>query len=197
MEVETICRILVPTILVPTAAVSMYFRKKADRVGGRVPISLDGPGFRVPAMVIALTAAMLTVGFLIHPAWIAWSQFPLPDWVRLLGGPLGWACVVWILWMFMHLGPNVTNTAQTRSEHRLVTSGPYRLVRHPLYTGGLALGVSYTLLMASWVMAGLTVATCCVLAIRTRQEEANLIARFGDDYRSYRERTGKYVPRLW
>jgi protein-S-isoprenylcysteine O-methyltransferase Ste14 len=84
----------------------------------------------------------------------------------------------------------------TRKEHTLVTTGPYRWVRHPFY------GAAVLALLASSLVAanGFLFITGCVpvllLRFRTWKEEENLIARFGDEYRAYMQRTGRFVPRL-
>ncbi|MCZ6444949.1 MAG: isoprenylcysteine carboxylmethyltransferase family protein, partial [Planctomycetota bacterium] len=91
---------------------------------------------------------------------------------------------------------NVTRTARTRAHHTLVTGGPYRWVRHPLYSSGVVLCTAYVLLTANWfilLMCGLAFA---VLLVRTSKEEANLIKKFGDEYRAYMSRTGRFLPRL-
>ena len=101
-----------------------------------------------------------------------------------------------VVWMFRTLGRNLTDTVVTRKQHTLVTNGPYRWVRHPLYTLAALLGIASSLAAANWffIVAGGLV--FLLLAIRTRKEEENLLARFGDDYRTYMQRTGRFVPRL-
>ena len=77
-----------------------------------------------------------------------------------------------------------------------ITTGPYRWVRHPLYTLAALLGVANFLAAANWFFFVMGGAIFLLLAIRTRKEEENLIARFGDDYRNYMQRTGRFLPRL-
>ena len=84
----------------------------------------------------------------------------------------------------------------TRKQHTLVTTGPYRWMRHPLYTSAALLGLANSLAAANWFFFVTGCAVFLLLAIRTRKEEENLIARFGDDYRNYMQRTGRFVPWL-
>ena len=101
-----------------------------------------------------------------------------------------------LIWAFRHLGRNLTDTVVTRREHTLVIDGPYRWVRHPFY-GSVALFVLGTsLIAANWflfVTGGLVIG---LLIIRTRTEEEKLLGRFGDSYRAYMERTGRFVPKI-
>ena len=101
-----------------------------------------------------------------------------------------------LFWTFQSLGRNLTDTVVTRREHTLVTHGPYRWVRHPFYGVVLLWGLSMTLLTANWLIAVLGLAAIAMLVRRTTIEEAKLTERFGDEYRSYAAKTGRFFPRL-
>ena len=74
--------------------------------------------------------------------------------------------------------------------------GPYRWIRHPLYDSAALLTVAVSLIAANWFLFVTGVVLFGLLIIRTRTEEANLVARFGDSYRTYMERTGRFLPRI-
>jgi protein-S-isoprenylcysteine O-methyltransferase Ste14 len=101
-----------------------------------------------------------------------------------------------LFWTFHSLGTNLTDTVVTRRAHALVTRGPYRWVRHPFYLVGFLWGLSLSLLSANWLLALLAAAVLGIMVARTGVEERNLEARFGDEYRAYAGRTGKFFPRL-
>jgi protein-S-isoprenylcysteine O-methyltransferase Ste14 len=135
--------------------------------------------------------------YLINPSAMAWSSIPLPAWLRWAGGFIAVFVVPPLLyWTFSSLGKNLTDTVVTRREHTLVTHGPYRWVRHPFYGVLFVWAVSLTLLTANWFMSLLALGVLTMLVIRTRIEEQKLIERFGDDYRAYMSRTGRFLPRL-
>jgi len=104
--------------------------------------------------------------------------------------------VLFSYWVFNNLGNNVSPSVATRSQHQLVTSGPYRWIRHPLYTMGMVSYVSFAMLSANWAIAVLSLAVFVILNIRLPQEEAGLIEKFGDEYREYMQRTGRFLPKL-
>ena len=107
--------------------------------------------------------------------------------------------VVWgvlLVWTFQNLGRNLTDTVVTRKQHTLVTTGPYRWVRHPMYASAALAIVGNSLVAANWYLFVVGCLALLLLVIRTRKEEQNLIAKFGDDYRNYMQRTGRFVPRL-
>jgi len=94
------------------------------------------------------------------------------------------------------LGKNLTDTVVTRAGATLVTHGPYRWVRHPFYVTAAILIFSVTLLTANWLigLSGLTVMV--LLVVRTAKEEQMLTDRFGEEYRQYISKTGRFFPRL-
>jgi protein-S-isoprenylcysteine O-methyltransferase Ste14 len=134
--------------------------------------------------------------YLTKPAALAWAALRLPAWVRWLGVGLGLVFGALVTWTFRSLGRNLTDTVVTRQEHTLVTTGPYRWIRHPFYTSAALAIPASTLVAANWFFLAMGCVVFGLLVIRTRKEEENLIARFGDSYRSYMQRTGRFWPRL-
>ena len=134
--------------------------------------------------------------WMINPAWMARSSLPLPMWLRWIGLAVVAIGGSLLVWTFHNLGKNLTDTVVTRREHSLVTSGPYRWVRHPLYLA-CALGIlGGSLATANWFFVAVGAVVLIFLYCRTRIEEAKLVERFGDDYRSYMRRVGRFLPRL-
>jgi protein-S-isoprenylcysteine O-methyltransferase Ste14 len=136
------------------------------------------------------------VAYLVNPQGIAWASVPLPEWLRWTGAGLLAACALLLSWTLHSLGKNLTDTVVIRKAHTLVTTGPYRWVRHPFYVSVLLLALSCAMLAANWFIlaSGLTLFTMMVL--RTRIEEGKLVERFGDEYRRYMQHTGAFFPRL-
>jgi Mn-dependent DtxR family transcriptional regulator len=114
----------------------------------------------------------------------------------LVGVVIGVLCAVGIYWLFSNIGTGITLTSATRKEHRLVTHGPYRWIRHPLYTFGSALFISLGMIADNWFIGLLGLLAFIPVAIRTPKEEANLIEKFGDEYREYMKHTGRFFPKL-
>ena len=124
------------------------------------------------------------------------SKIGLPDWVRWLGVGIGVLCTLGIYWLFSSIGSGITPTSATRQKHMLVTRGPYRWVRHPLYTFGSSMFVAFGMMADNWFIALLGVLAFIAMATRTPKEEANLIEKFGDEYREYMKRTGRFLPKF-
>ena len=78
----------------------------------------------------------------------------------------------------------------------LITDGPFRLVRHPIYALSRALMASSLLVVPNWPMLALLLVHFLLTQIKARTEEEHLLAIHGDAYRDYRARTGAFLPRL-
>jgi protein-S-isoprenylcysteine O-methyltransferase Ste14 len=180
-------------LLVPVGA---YHRLRSQATRERLDRRQEGLFILVALRLCGFTTLAGVVVYLINPQWMAWGAVPLPVWLRWLGvGPFV-AGGVLIAWTFRHLGKNLTDTVVTRREHTLVTSGPYRWVRHPFYVAAALIFAAMSLLTANAFLAATGGMALLLLVIRTRTEEEKLIERFGDDYRRYMERTGRFFPRL-
>lgn len=96
------------------------------------------------------------------------------------------------------LGRQFSGYVQTSDGHRLVTSGIYRLIRHPAYLGYLCLLIGFPICFGSAGGLVLAVVACIPsLVYRIRVEEAALRNWFGDEYREYERRTRRIIPWVW
>jgi protein-S-isoprenylcysteine O-methyltransferase Ste14 len=195
---ENIFRILVGLIFVTALSISGYFRRKADRESGeKISRRVDGTAMMTAIRIGGLLLWLSPIMYVINPQWMNWSKIGLPEAVRWIGVGLGIFCVFGIYWLFSSIGTGITPTSATRQEHKLSTNGPYRWIRHPLYTFGSSMFVSFGMMADNWFIAALGILTFILMAIRTPKEEANLIEKFGDEYREYMKRTGRYLPKLF
>ena len=144
---------------------------------------------------VGLAVWLGIIAYMINPAWMAWSSVSLPVWLRWMGAGLCVVAAGLLDWTLRSLGPNLTDTVVTRQVHTLVTHGPYRWVRHPFYNCVMLFIIASSLMAANWFLFAAGCAFFCLVAIRTRTEEALLLARFGDAYRTYLRQTGRFVPR--
>ena len=194
---ENIFRLFAAIILFIAMAISSYFRRKADKdTGEKISRKVDGTALMAVIRIGGLILWLSPFAYLINPSWMAWSKLGLPEWARWLGVGIGILCTLGIYWLFSSIGGGITPTSATRKQHILVTSGPYRWVRHPLYTVGSSMFIAFGLMADNWFIAALGVLAFILMAIRTPKEEANLIEKFGDEYREYMKHTGRFFPKV-
>jgi protein-S-isoprenylcysteine O-methyltransferase Ste14 len=201
MNTETSFQIAAILLILSAMSISITFRHQAHkaglRSGDKISPRQEERTFVYWLRSIGGTAMILsTLVYLINPAWMAWAQLPLPPGLRWVGALIGLIGLPIIYWVFSSLGRNVTHTTAIRREHTLVTSGPYRWVRHPLYSVGMLNFLGFSLLTANLFIFLTTLLGFSAILLRTPQEEARLIEKFGEEYRQYMQRSGRFLPRI-
>lgn len=123
--------------------------------------------------------------------------FPESPGLAIVALVLVFAGVVFSIWARLHLGRNWSGEVMVKVGHTLITSGPYRWVRHPIYSGmGLALiGTA----LASGTLSGLLGLAFILFAflVRVRQEEALMRQTFPADYPAYSRHTARLIPGIY
>jgi protein-S-isoprenylcysteine O-methyltransferase Ste14 len=157
---------------------------KADR-GSRIVLGLSvAVGFDSAFGIshVVPTAAMRDAGL---AAWVGLGIF--------------WCGIGLRLWSFRALGRYFTFTVQTSADQPVISAGPYRVVRHPSYTGVLLASIGLSvLLFANWLSLVLVTAAVFVgLGYRIRVEERALLVQLGDSYRRYAASRKRLVPFVW
>lgn len=135
------------------------------------------------------------IAYMVDPAWMAWSSVPLPAWLRWMGVGVYAIATALLTWTLLSPGTNLTDAVVTRREHTLVTRGPYRWVRHPFYDSTALMILAISLMAANWFLLLTGCVGLSLIVVRTRTEEEQLLARFGNAYRAYVLHTGRFVPR--
>jgi protein-S-isoprenylcysteine O-methyltransferase Ste14 len=184
-------------VLVAAIGSSGYYRRRAHKVSGPIARAREGTPMMAGRALVALPLFLAPLVYIINPRWMDWASIAMPMWLRVSGFILALSTVPAVHWILRSLGANVSETVLTKEQHQLVSHGPYRWVRHPLYTTGLALFVGLALMQASWFgLLAAAVALWGITAVVIPREEDALEARFGAQFRAYRSRTGRLVPRL-
>jgi len=174
--------------------IGIYHRLRA-RTGEKLDHRQEGLFILITLRLNGVAGLTGLIMYLTQPAWMSWAALPLPVWLRWIGAGLALFAGLLLVWMFRTLGRNLTDTVVTRKQHTLVTTGPYRWVRHPFYPAAALLVLANSLAAANWFFFTTGGLMFLLLAIRTPKEEENLVARFGNAYRDYIKRTGRFVPR--
>lgn len=196
MTDDHIFRFLLIVGLVTVFPVLVYHRIKAHGTGEKLDRRQEGLFLLISIRLLGAIGMAGLLAFLFDPTLMAWSSVPLSVELRWMGVGLGIVAAALLVWILRSLGKNLTDTVVTRTEHTLVTTGPYRWVRHPFYVAFALAAVANSLATANWFLFVIEGVVFVLLVIRTRKEEARLIERFGDDYREYMRRTGRFFPRL-
>lgn len=180
--------------LVLWAAAEVVLQFRQYRLGGRAAVTEWGS---LGAIALAFAVGMV-LGRL---AGQALPGLALPGGRGVLlavGLPVAWAGIAFRLWAMRTLGRYFRPVVHVQVDHEVVRTGPYRLVRHPAYTGLLVALLG--LLLPSANVASIVVTFACGAAgigYRIRVEERVLLAAMGDRYADYAATTARLVPRVW
>jgi protein-S-isoprenylcysteine O-methyltransferase Ste14 len=112
---------------------------------------------------------------------------------------LGIAALAAALWLFYRshadLGRNWSISLEIRKDHRLITTGVYRLIRHPMYSSFFLLALAQILLLPNWFAGAVgLLAIGALYGLRVRQEEQMMLESFTGQYRHYMAHTKRLIP---
>jgi protein-S-isoprenylcysteine O-methyltransferase Ste14 len=163
-------------------------------------VNLAG-SYKTPVETSLLVLAW--VGFLIPLIWVASPAFSFAEYGLRIGPLVTGAIFLAIgLWLFYRshadLGTNWSITLEVREQHRLITQGVYRRIRHPMYLALVLYSVGQALVIPNWAAGPSNlIAIALICALRVRAEEGMMAAEFGDEYEGYRARTRRLIPGVW
>lgn len=190
-------RIIATILFLIGLLIAGYHRYKAETSGPRVSWKEEGLLIMILLRLSGLTLWLSVILYLLNLRWMHWASIDLPVWIRWSGVGIMALSLPLLFWLFRNIGTNITPTVAIKEEHQLITSGPYRWVRHPLYTVGTMTFLGLALIAANWFIGLAALLVLVLLLIRLPREEARLIEQFGDEYRTYMKHTGRLLPRLF
>ena len=117
--------------------------------------------------------------------------------VAIVGVAFTWLGIALALWARWHLGQYWSGRVTLKEGHKLIRTGPYARLRHPIYSGIDLAALGGALTIDLWrCVAGLSLVVLGYW-MRARQEEAMLAARFGEAFQEHCRHTGFLIPKLW
>ena len=123
--------------------------------------------------------------------------WPETEWIEYLGNALNLTGLLFSFWARLHLGKNWSATVTLKEGHQLITSGPYRLVRNPIYTGILWAMVGDSICLGK-SRGPLAVIMASVAFIKKLQrEERFLSSEFGAEFLKYKSRVKALIPFIY
>lgn len=201
MHPSIIFRLVFFILLVGMLAVRIFFNLRLRQQGesfmpDQQAIQHEGVGlFAVRFVGFFILIAALVLYAIQHP-WMTYLDFFLTSWLRWLGAIIGLGSISLVVWVELELGRQFSPQLQLRQTHKIVTSGPYARVRHPLYTALDGFGLSLALVSANGFFVAIFLISLIGLFFRVPREERMLLDHFGEEYRVYMQQTGRFFPKL-
>lgn len=194
---ETLLRIGFFVVALAMMVVRVRWAQRAEVMAPGVKDVGEG-AWLLPIRVLFLPVWLGTLGlYLLRPELLAPVTLTLPVGLRWVGLAVAAAGVGLLAWVHQSLGVWFSHRLRIREGHALIMVGPYKTVRHPMYTAFLM--ISGGLFLASALLPIGVVVLGGVIAViwsRTPREEQLLTEAFGDEYRRYVARTGALFPKL-
>ena len=170
-------------------SISSFFVKKS--------LTKQGPGWIIWRAVVALVV-ILFVRFdksgalsLFRFSFQSLFSFVIPGSVLTVLGLFG------AIWARINLGRNWSGYVTYKEGQTLVTTGPYRYVRHPIYTSMILMFIGTILYYGSLIISVIFVILAINFILRTRKEEEIMIKLFGERYKEYMKRTKRLIPLIY
>lgn len=192
-------RLIILLQLLAMGVVRAYF----GAPGRKEPAGANPGDGSEPAWLTATLAMIALVHFggilayLTNQSLLRWSAFEAGEVVRWIGIVLSCFGMAGEIWAAVSLGASYSPTLRIADERVVVTAGPYRWIRHPLYAFWLPVMLGWGFAACNWfiVVSG-SVLIFVLAVIRAPQEETMMLKGFGESYREHMARTGRFLPRL-
>ena len=153
-------------------------------------------GKRLVYYVPVVLGCYLMFGKYFAMAWLQMRILPRTQGLAVAAIAITLAGMVFAFWARVYLGRNWSSIPTIKEQHQLIRGGPYRFVRHPIYSG-IELAMAGTFLANGKVRGALAVVVLYIgWVIKSRMEEEFMVRTFGAEYEEYRRTTGALFPRI-
>ncbi len=175
----------------------LYWPIKAAGAKAKAIQRIESPASRILRVLTFLIVIVLLSPIRIPLRWLYLQLWPVGIWPFWIGAVVTVAGLLFAIWAREHLGGNWSSSVTIKQGHELITSGPYALVRHPIYTG-ILIGFLGTAIALSQVRGFLGL-VLVFLAFwgKLRIEEKWMRSQFGETYDSYAHQTAALVPYIF
>ena len=197
METQTIFRIILPILIAAFAAHRGYYVKSYSQPEDATLKKREEGIVSKIAGLLGMTGFLSMIAFVVNPNWLAWADAGFPLSLRWAGVGIALLGFALLQWAQVTLGKSWSDTPRMMKEQALITRGPYRSIRHPIYTAFLLILGSTLFISSNWLI-GLCWIGMTILEVVSRVgfEESLMLEYFGDQYREYMKKTGRLLPKV-
>jgi protein-S-isoprenylcysteine O-methyltransferase Ste14 len=202
MNDDTVFLVLFAALVFIGTSIRGYYTRKIQKTRQRLSVKerveemMRAEGKTCTAFFLAQAVyliALLPLYLLFSSSFLLF-QMPFPSWLRWIGVGLGLLSVPFLAWVHYVLDKGWSVTLKLQAEHKLVTSGPYKRIRHPMYTVHIVYFLSWVLVSANLLFLIYYVLAILLIMLRIPKEERMMLEKFGEEYRAYMKRTGRLLP---
>jgi protein-S-isoprenylcysteine O-methyltransferase Ste14 len=194
---EIVYRLIMVGAFVAMIGIRIYFQSQVLHEEREIKIQENKLSLAAGS-IAALTALIFGAEYIFFPGVFSFTYLvKYPEWLRWFGVFLLAAGIILLGSAHSHLGKSFFSLVVSKEEHQLVTTGPYRWIRHPIYSAYLINYLAGGLVASNLVLTFVPVIFFGLMIInRIPREEAVMREEFGQEYRDLEVRTGRMLPRL-
>jgi len=181
---------------VSLAKTSRWWKDKDKTAENRQPVSEN------LLMIPVFLGMQVAPVVYILSSWLDFADYNLPIWggrAAAVLGVLSFLLAIWLLWRsHVDLGQNFSPELKIKAEHRLITTGIFKSLRHPMYSAHWFWALGQALLLQNWIAGpAFLIAFLPFYLVRVPREEAMLMEYFGEEYSRYMKITGRIFPKIF
>ena len=163
---------------------------KKEQIGHMVALALFAP-FWFGGIIL----------YIFIPNWIMFLSIPIPDWFRIAMAFVTALSIPFVIWSYRTIGKNWVHALDPsqflqKKDDKLVTNGPYKCVRNPIYFGSFTFIISLALVASNLLILIPALVLITMIYLQIGKEEYMLLDRFGDEYREYMKNTPRLIPKI-
>ena len=159
------------------------------------PVARTEPMYSRLSHIVPLSIAAILIGLPRMPLPALGERLlPLAAWPFWLGAVLTAAGLLFTVWARVHIGTNWSGVVTVKENHEFIQSGPYGIVRHPIYTGLLVALVGSAIARGEWRGVIAVAIVLWAFSRKLQTEERYMRGQFGDAYRRYSDRVPALIP---
>jgi len=194
MDIELVSKVILIIVYSLFSTIRIEYYRKTKKAGYKTVIE-ERKKYPIWLSIFICYTVFTFFIYVLFPQALIWAKVSLASWLRLVGALMAVVALLWFIWIHRSLGNNLSVRLKIKDSQKLITDGPYRWIRHPMYSAFYLLHIAVFFLTANWFI-GITWLTrlTAIIFLRVKREEAMLLSTFGSEYRSYMEHTGRFIP---
>jgi len=196
MNRDLIFRTSLAVIVALLLGIRIYYIKHMSESHNKVTANSRGRVIKFLAWTLGIVGDLTVAIYIFAPKWLDFATLPFPDGLRWTGVGLGLISIPLFLWAHHSLGKEFNYPGAIKEEQTLVITGLYQWVRHPIYTSYFIWTLAFLLISTNGLIAIIWLMLSLAIASNVGLEESALIEKFGEAYRDYMGRSGRFLPRL-
>jgi protein-S-isoprenylcysteine O-methyltransferase Ste14 len=194
-EIDRFFIILFILLFSALSLLRLYFKIKFKVLPSKPFSAEEGILPVILRILLGIPLLYFVAGYIFFPLSHSWAYMQLSPVLRSIGAVCGFSALFFLYYVHRTLGNQFSTTLLVRKGHRLIKNGPYRFIRHPMYSAYFCLFLSAFCITEHWLIGLLGMSIILLLmTLRLKKEEALLLRTFGVEYSAYMQQTGRFVP---